>query len=91
MPSVDPMFETIAESFDGKVAGVLLSGMGRDGSDGAQSIVNAGGSMYAQDAETCAVWGMPRAVTELGLATAVLPPAELADALVDNAGAGAWK
>ena len=47
--------------------------------------------MYAQNAETCAVWGMPRAVTEMGLAAAVLPPAELADALLANAGADAWR
>lgn len=90
-PSVDPMFETLAEAYDGHVAGVLLSGMGRDGTDGAQSIVSAGGTMYAQNAETCAVWGMPRAITELGLAAAVLPPAELADKLLSSAGAGAWR
>ena len=90
-PSVDPMFETLAEAYDGHVAGVLLSGMGRDGTDGAQSIVSAGGSIYAQNADTCAVWGMPRAVTELGLATAVLPPAELADKLLAGAGAAAWQ
>jgi two-component system chemotaxis response regulator CheB len=90
-PSVDPMFETLAEACDGHVAGVLLSGMGRDGTDGAQSIVSAGGSIYAQNADTCAVWGMPRAVTELGLATAVLPPAELADKLLAGAGAAAWQ
>ncbi|WP_247712194.1 chemotaxis-specific protein-glutamate methyltransferase CheB [Qipengyuania qiaonensis] len=90
-PSVDPMFETLAEAFDGHVAGVLLSGMGRDGTEGAQSIVAAGGTVFAQNAETCAVWGMPRAVTELGLAAAVLPPAELADKLIASAGASAWK
>lgn len=91
MPSVDPMFETLAEAFDGHVAGVLLSGMGRDGTDGAQSLVSAGGVIFAQNAESCAVWGMPRAVTELGLAHAVLPPADLADRLVASAGATAWK
>ena len=91
MPSVDPMFETLAEVYDGHVAGVLLSGMGRDGTDGAHSLLAAGGTMYAQNAETCAVWGMPRAVTEMGLAAAVLPPAELADALLANAGAEAWR
>ncbi len=91
MPSVDPMFETMAEAFDGHVAGVLLSGMGRDGTDGAQAIVSAGGTIFAQSAESCAVWGMPRAVTELGLAAAVLPPEELARKLVACAGADAWQ
>ena len=91
MPSVDPMFETLAEAFDGHVAGVLLSGMGRDGTDGAHSLLDAGGTIYAQSEETCAVWGMPRAVAEQGLAAAVLPPADLADKLLANAGAGAWR
>ena len=91
MPSVDPMFETLAQAFDGHVAGVLLSGMGRDGTEGAQSLVSAGGAIFAQNAESCAVWGMPRAVTELGLAHTVLPPADLADRLVAIAGAAAWK
>lgn len=91
MPSVDPMFETLAEAFDGHVAGVVLSGMGRDGSDGAQSIIDAGGTILAQNAATCAVWGMPRAVTELGLANAVLPPEELAEKVVASAGASAWQ
>ncbi len=91
MPSVDPMFETLAEAYSGHVAGVLLSGMGRDGTDGALSVISGGGTIYAQNAETCAVWGMPRAVTEQGLAAAVLPPAELADKLLANAGADAWR
>ncbi|WP_234033920.1 chemotaxis-specific protein-glutamate methyltransferase CheB [Qipengyuania gaetbuli] len=91
MPSVDPMFETLAEAYDGEVAGVLLSGMGRDGTDGALSIVNAGGSIYAQDAHSCAVWGMPRAVTEMGLTTAALPPEELAETVLASAGAQVWR
>lgn len=89
-PSVDPMFETLAEAYEGQVTGVLLSGMGRDGADGAQSIVNAGGSIFAQDAATSAVWGMPRAVAENGIASAVLPPEELADKIVATSGADAW-
>lgn len=89
-PSVDPMFETLAEACEGQVTGILLSGMGRDGSDGARSIVEAGGTIFAQDAATSAVWGMPRAVAESGLAAAVLPPEELADKIIATAGADAW-
>ncbi|WP_370189886.1 chemotaxis-specific protein-glutamate methyltransferase CheB [Qipengyuania sp.] len=91
MPSVDPMFETLAEAYDGHVAGVLLSGMGRDGTEGAHTILSAGGTIYAQSAETCAVWGMPRAIAEQGLAAAVLPPAELAEKLLASTGADAWQ
>ena len=90
-PSVDPMFETLAEAYDGEVAAVLLSGMGRDGTEGAERIAAAGGGIYAQDEATCAVWGMPRAVAESGLACAVCPPEELADRVAAAAGAAAWR
>ena len=47
--------------------------MGQDGKRGAESIVQAGGSVMAQDEASCVVWGMPRAVTEAGLANQVVP------------------
>lgn len=91
-PSVDPMFETLAEAYDGHVAAVLLSGMGRDGTDGAERIAAAGGGIYAQDEASCAVWGMPRGVAERGLACAVCPPEQLADRVVAAAaGAQPWR
>ena len=90
-PSVDPMFETLAEAYDGHVAAVLLSGMGRDGTEGAERVAAAGGAVYAQDEATCAVWGMPRAVSERGIACAVCPPEELADKVVASVGAAAWR
>lgn len=77
-PSVDPLFETLADATGGKAIGVVLSGMGRDGALGAERLVRAGGTLFAQDAATSAVWGMPRAVVEAGLAAAVLPPAAIA-------------
>lgn len=88
-PSVDPMFNTLADVYDGHVAAVLLSGMGRDGSEGAERIAAAGGGIYAQNEETCAVWGMPRAVAERGLACAVSPPEELAERVAASAAGGA--
>ena len=84
LPSVDPMFESIAEVYEGHVAAVLLSGMGRDGTSGAEAIARSGGSLYAQDEASCAVWGMPRAITEAGLARAVAEPAKLADAVAQS-------
>lgn len=92
-PSVDTMFETLADACDGHVAAVLLSGMGRDGTEGAERIAAAGGGVYAQDEATCAVWGMPRAVVERGIACAVCPPEGLADkvAAAAVAGASAWR
>ncbi len=90
-PSVDPMFATLAEAYDGHVAAVLLSGMGRDGTEGAERIAAAGGGIYAQDEASCAVWGMPRGVTEMGLACASAPPERLADKVIAAAGSAAWR
>ena len=78
MPSVDPMFASVGAVFRGGALGVVLTGMGRDGVDGASRLVSCGGSILAQDEATCAVWGMPRAVLEAGLACAVLPPDKIA-------------
>jgi len=52
--------------------------MGRDGVEGASRLVARGGSVIAQDEASCAVWGMPRAVLEAGLACATLPPDKIA-------------
>jgi two-component system, chemotaxis family, protein-glutamate methylesterase/glutaminase len=90
-PSVDPMFASLAEVCGGETMGVVLSGMGRDGMEGARRLVAAGGTILAQNEATCAVWGMPRAVVDAGLAAAVLPPDEIAQRIAAAAGASAWK
>ena len=85
LPSVDPMFESLAEACQGRVLGVVLSGMGRDGLQGAQALVEAGATVVAQDAESSAVWGMPGAVTKAGLSSLVAPPEQLGQALMKAA------
>jgi two-component system chemotaxis response regulator CheB len=77
MPSVDPMFESVAEAFGKRALGVVLSGMGRDGAEGARHLVEAGGRILVQDRESSVIWGMPGAVANAGHASAVLPPDEL--------------
>ncbi len=77
MPSVDPMFDSIAEVFGARALGVVLSGMGRDGCDGAGRLVDAGAKVLVQDQATSVVWGMPGAVATAGRASAVLPPEEI--------------
>jgi two-component system chemotaxis response regulator CheB len=78
LPSVDPMLATAGAVLGPAALGIMLTGMGRDGSEGAAKLVAAGGSIIAQDEVSSAVWGMPRAVVEAGLACAVLPPAKIA-------------
>lgn len=72
-PSADRLFETAAEIYGGRLIAIVLSGMGSDGCAGASLISAAGGSVLAQDKETSAVWGMPAAVVEAGLAQKILP------------------
>ncbi len=72
-PSVDKMFASAAEVLKDKALAVILTGMGKDGAEGAVAIRKAGGSMIAQDEQSCIVFGMPKAVIEAGAAQAVLP------------------
>ncbi|WP_267621092.1 chemotaxis-specific protein-glutamate methyltransferase CheB [Erythrobacter sp. WG] len=81
VPSVDPMLESLGEACEGRALGVILSGMGRDGVLGAQALVDAGGTIYAQDADSSAVWGMPGAVARAGLASIIACPERLGEAV----------
>jgi two-component system chemotaxis response regulator CheB len=78
LPSLDPMFASVGSIYGTGALGVVLTGMGRDGVEGSLSLVACGGSVIAQDEASCAVWGMPRAVLEAGLVSAVLPPDKIA-------------
>lgn len=77
-PAADPLLRSIATAYGHAALVVVLTGIGRDGCRGAETIVAAGGTVIAQDEESSVVWGMPGAVAKAGLCSAVAPPAELA-------------
>lgn len=81
-PSVDVTMASVALRCGPAAIGVILTGMGHDGTSGATLIRNAGGAVLVEDESSCVVWGMPRSVVEAGVAHAVLPLAELAPAIV---------
>jgi two-component system chemotaxis response regulator CheB len=77
-PSVDPMLAALGSVYGPQALGIMLTGMGRDGVEGAARLVACGGAMIAQDEASSAVWGMPRAVFDAGLASALLSPDKIA-------------
>ncbi len=72
-PSVDYLLRSVSREFGSKVTGVILTGMGNDGKIGMSVMKAAGALIVAQNAETCIVYGMPKAVIEAGLADHILP------------------
>jgi two-component system chemotaxis response regulator CheB len=81
-PSVDVLFTSAARTGASNVVGVLLTGMGRDGAAGLLELRQAGGYTYAQDEQSCVVFGMPKEAIALGAVDEVLPVAEIGAAVV---------
>ena len=76
-PSVDPMLRAMSQVYGRRLLVVILTGMGQDGLRGAEQVVKGGGMVIAQDEPTSVVWGMPGAVANAGLCSAVLPIDEI--------------
>jgi two-component system chemotaxis response regulator CheB len=72
-PSVDIAFTEAAKACPGKVLGVVLTGMGSDGCEGARLLKQTGSAIWSQDEATSVIYGMPAAVARAGLTDRVLP------------------
>ena len=81
-PSIDVFLQSVAENWRARAVGVLLTGMGRDGAAGLGAMRAQGFITIAQDRETSAVYGMPKAAAEAGAASQILPLASIAPQLV---------
>jgi len=82
-PSVDPMLASIAKYYGHHAAAIILSGMGKDGLIGAGHMADQDAPIYVQDIESSVVWGMPGAIARAGYASAILPPAKIAEFIAD--------
>lgn len=82
-PAVDILFDSVAP-FGSRIVSVILTGMGSDGAKGMQKIKTAGGKVIAEDESTAVIYGMPKAVAELGIADSILPIQCIADAIVNS-------
>jgi two-component system chemotaxis response regulator CheB len=83
-PSVSVMMLSVAKVVGAAAAGAVLTGMGRDGSDGLLAMRRAGAYTVAQDEATSVVWGMPRAAAECGAAVRVAPLDDVASVLLEG-------
>lgn len=83
-PAADVLFRSAVRAYGGGLLGIVLTGMGRDGLEGARRIVETGGRVLAQDEDSSVVWGMPGAVATAGLADEVVALAELPAATVQR-------
>jgi len=80
-PSANVLFHSLAEHVDSAAVVIVLSGMGRDGAEGAVAVKEAGGRVMAQDKASAQFFGMPGAAIETGAVDQVLPAAEIGPAL----------
>ncbi|NLI30712.1 MAG: chemotaxis response regulator protein-glutamate methylesterase [Nitrospiraceae bacterium] len=83
-PSVDALMASVAEFFPGRALGVILTGMGNDGMKGMIELKKTGGRIFAQNEESCVVYGMPKAVVDAGIADKVLSIEEIAGEIVNS-------
>ncbi len=81
-PSIDVLFHSVVQQWQGKAVGVLLTGMGRDGALGLKAMHNHKYHTIVQDQESSSVYGMPKAAAALNAATDILPVSGIAQKLV---------
>jgi two-component system, chemotaxis family, protein-glutamate methylesterase/glutaminase len=80
-PSVDIAFASAAKHFGARALGVILTGMGADGREGARLMKSAGANIWAQDEASCVIYGMPMAVIKAGYADEIIPLKDLGPCL----------
>jgi two-component system chemotaxis response regulator CheB len=86
-PSVEVMFNSVAKYVGANAVGIILTGMGADGSSGLLAMRQSGGRTIAQDEKTCVVFGMPGEAVKLGAAEFVLPLQKITAKAIELVGA----
>jgi two-component system chemotaxis response regulator CheB len=83
-PSVDVTFESVAQVYTGNVLAVILTGMGADGREGCKTLKAKGAKIWAQDEQSCVVYGMPQAVTVANISQANYDIAHMAGHIINE-------
>ena len=82
-PAVDVLFQSVARAAGQNAVGVVLTGMGADGAKGLLAMREAGARTFAQDEESCVVFGMPKEAIRMGAAEVVLPLGAVAERMLE--------
>ncbi|MGI6655511.1 MAG: protein-glutamate methylesterase/protein-glutamine glutaminase [Desulfobulbus sp.] len=83
-PSADYLFRSVADYYVGRATGVIMTGMGSDGTKGLQLMKQKGAHVIGQNEATCVVYGMPKAPADLGLVDVVAPLDNIANEIVKS-------
>jgi two-component system chemotaxis response regulator CheB len=83
-PAVDVLFQSAAEVFGARALGVVMTGMGADGREGAAWIKARGGVVITEAEDSCVVYGMPRSVVEAGLSDESVPLERMSEAILER-------
>lgn len=83
-PAADILFQSAAEVYGSRALGVVMTGMGRDGCQGAAWIKAQGGTLLTEAEESCVIYGMPRSVVEAGLSDGAVPLGKMARAILER-------
>lgn len=83
-PSVDVLFDSVAEAAGNKAIGIILTGMGYDGAKGLLNMKNKGAYTIGQDEDTCVVYGMPRVAYNIGAVIDLLPIDQITDRIINR-------
>lgn len=83
-PSVDVLFNSVAETAGAKAIGAIFTGMGRDGADGLLKMRKAGAFTIGQDKDTCVVYGMPMEAYNIGAVEVQAPLGEIAKIILSD-------
>ncbi len=83
-PAADILFQSAAEVYRSRVLGVVMTGMGNDGRQGAAWIKAQGGTILTEAEESCVIYGMPRSVVEAGLSDGAIPLGQMAQAIMER-------
>jgi two-component system, chemotaxis family, protein-glutamate methylesterase/glutaminase len=84
VPSADHLFRSAAEVYGSKILGVVMTGMGNDGEEGAAKIKAAGGLIYTETEESAVIYGMPRSVDEAGLSDMRIPLSQMVERIIET-------